>query len=234
MSNITTTNIDNASVDYANCVYDDDTATFTGADTLVAGTIMARRAVATAITPAAGSNTGNGTCTLATVVDGPVVPKVGNYVLTCITAVTNGGVFRLVDPDGNIVAGYLPMTAGAGTATAFQVAGIGFTLTDASTDFIVGDSFTLPIVASGKLVPYSASGVGGAQFPLCVLDEEIVATGSGDKKCRPIKQGQVRFSKLVIDADGDNTNVTAAVIDQLQGVGIVVIHSTQLSAQDNQ
>lgn len=234
MANMTVTNVDNITVEYANCVYDSDIINFTGADTLVPGTIMARRNVVTAITPVAGSNTGTGTCTSAAVADGPIVPVAGTYTLTCIAAVSHGGIFKLTGPSGNVIANYLPMTAGAGVATTFDVGGLTFVLTDASTDFIVGDSFTLPVVALNKLVPFSPSGVGGAQYPVCVLNETVVATGASDKPCRPIKQGQVRFSELVIDADGDNSNVTRLILDQLQSMGIVAIHSTQLSAQDNQ
>lgn len=232
---MTVTNVDNGRVVNGEAKYRDELITFPGADTYVEGTLLARRAVANAITPAAGGgNTGNGTCTLATVAEGPVVPLVGTYVLTCIAAVTNGGVFNLKDPNGAIVADYLALTVGAGASTAFEVAGLKFTVTDGSTDFVAGDLFNLPVVADGKLVAYAIGGDGGAQFPIAVLTYELTATGAGDKKARVMVAGEVKKSRLVVDADGDDSNITAAILDQLRSAGIVATDVQQLSVLDNQ
>lgn len=93
-----------------------------------------------------GSNTGDGTVTA--VVAGAV--PAGDYNLECTVAVTNGGVFKLEDPNGNIIASELRMDAGAGAATIFVAAGITFTITDGATDFVVGDKFTLAIESAGE------------------------------------------------------------------------------------
>lgn len=234
MANLTITNIDNGSPMIVVDDDRDDTLAFAGADTFVEGTILARRKVATAITPAAdGGNTGNGTVTVASVVHGPV-PLVGTYVLECIEAVTNGGVFQLKDPNGAIVAGYLPMTVGAGAATIFEAAGLIFTVTDGGTDFAVGDSFNLPVVADGKLVPFATDGAGGAQSPLCILLHESVRTGSGDNYVRVATTGKANLGRLVIDADGDASNVTDAIRDQLRSAGIETDVVNELGVLDNQ
>jgi hypothetical protein len=211
----------------------DEALTFPGADTYVKGTILARRRVALTYTPSAVTGTGNGTCTSGTVVEGPIVPLVGNYTLRCIAAATHGGTFRLEDPNGAIVSGNLVMTAGAGVASTFEAAGLRFIITDGSTDFAVGDTFTLPIAADGKLVIFASGGAGGAQVPCAVLTYEVSKTGSGDVYVRPLFGGEVHKKRLVIDADGNDTNVTAAVIDQLRNVGIFVVDTKQLSAADN-
>ena len=234
MSNMVVTNNQTRGVTIWDPVFDDELITFAGIATLLAGTILARKTVADAVVVAAGSNTGDGTVTLATVVPGPVVPLVGAYVLTVTTAVTNGGILQLVDPNGAIVASDLIMTAGAGAATVLEAAGLEFTVTDAGTDFIVGDSFTLTVAADGKLVPYAIAGAGGAQNPLAVLLNELTSTGAGDLPDRPIIAGRVRRGDLVIDADGDASNLTDAIVDQLRDVGIIALSTTQLAELDNQ
>lgn len=234
MPNLEITNNVTRGVPIWDPVFEDNLINFAGVATLKAGTILARRTVEVAVVAVAGANTGDGTVTLATVVSGPVVPLVGAYVLTATTAVANGGIFQLVDPNGAIVASDLIMTAGAGAATVFEAAGLEFTVTDAGTDFIVGDSFTLTVAADGKLVPYAIAGAGGVQLPLAVLLNELTSTGAGDLPDRPIIAGRVRRGDLVIDADGDASNLTDAIVDQLRDVGIIALATLQLAELDNQ
>jgi hypothetical protein len=212
----------------------DDLLTFTGAGTVAAGTILARRAVATAIAASAVTGTGTGTVTLATVDVGPIIPLVGAYVLTCIAAVVNGGVFKLVDPNGAEVANDITMTPGAGGVTVINVAGMQFSITDAATDFIVGDFFTLTVSADGKLVPFAIAGVGGEQIPKSVVTYDVVAAGAGDEKIRDMVSGRLNGSRLIIDLDGDNSNVTDAILDQLRDYTLVTIDVTELNLLDNQ
>jgi len=235
MANITITNADIGNVILQDAQFRDELLTFAGADTFVAGTILARQAVALAVTPAAGGgNTGDGTVTLATVVAGSTVPVVGAYVLTVTAAVTNGGVLKLVDPNGAQVAGNLTMTVGAAAATVFEAGGLEFTVTDGATDFIVGDTFTLTVAAGGKMVPYSLTGAGGAQVPSAILTYEVTAAGASDVAIRAGIAGSYRKGRLVIDADGDDSNVTAAVLDKLRSYGLVSIDVQELNILDNQ
>jgi len=231
MSNITITNNSLSTVILADAVFNNDVIQLPGADTYAEGTILARKEVVDAITPAAGANTGDGTVTLATVAAGDIVPQVGTYTLTVIEAVANGGIFNLTDPGGNIVASYLPMTVGAGAATAFTAAGLNFTITDGATDFIVGDSFTLPVVADGDLVIYATAGTGGAQVPLAVLTYDITTTGAADVVSRVLVGGRVRREQLVIDAGG---TVTDAIVDALRHYGITAEAVDELNINDNQ
>jgi len=231
---MTVTNNDSGSVILEGGKFRDDLLTFAGAGTALAGTILARQAVAIAIAASAVTGTGTGTVTLATVVAGPIVPIVGAYVLTCVAAVVNGGVFKLVDPNGAEVANDITMTPGAGGVTVIKVAGMQFSITDAATDFIVGDFFTLTVAADGKLVPYVVAGAGGAQIPKSILTYDVVAAGAGDKKIRDMVTGTVRGNKLIIDADGDNSNVTDAILDMLRDYSLVTIDVTELNIPDNQ
>lgn len=134
-----------------------------------------------ALTAAAGTNTGNGTCTALATVGGTGAPKpiIGAYVLTCIAAVTHGGVWKLVDPNGSLVSGYLAMTASTGAATVFEVGGITFTLTDGSTDFAAGDVFTLTLAAgTGQVVILNKANVDGSQDIYGIMLEAVTTSGS--------------------------------------------------------
>ncbi len=212
-------------------VFDDEILAATGAVTYALGTVLARKSVADAVTPAAGSNTGDGTVTLATVAAGQVVPIVGAYALTVTTAVTNGGILQLKDPNGAIVASDLIMTAGAGAATVFEAAGLEFTVTDGAADFIVGDSFTLTVAADGKVVAYDRAGAGGAQIPLAVLHDEEVFTGAENRPFRPIISGRVRRGDLVVHGVGA---ITDAEADAMRDFTILAQTTVQLAELDNQ
>lgn len=87
---------------------------------------------------AGGSNTGDGTC--ASVTAG-TVPKVGTYTVTCITKVTNGGVFSVTDPDGNDL-------GDATVGTPFTSTQINLSLADGTTDFEVNDVFTIAVTGA--------------------------------------------------------------------------------------
>lgn len=236
MANIDITNVDLGCVERGGGRFRDETLTFAGLDTFVAGTILARRQVSTAAITATpdGGNTGNGTVTAASVVAGTVVPIAGNYILRCMEAVVNGGVFQLEDPNGAIVATGLQMTAGAGAATVFEVAGLTFTVTDGSTDFAAGDFFTLPVAADGKLVPFDPAGAGGVQKPVAVLTYDVTRASAGDEVIRALVKGEVNKDRLVIDVDGDGSNITNAILDQLRDLGITPIDVEQLAELDNQ
>ncbi|MEE8573853.1 MAG: hypothetical protein V3T30_00430 [Thermodesulfobacteriota bacterium] len=110
MSNLTIENVDNGTVILTDEKFDDVILAFPGADTYVEGTILARKEVADAVTASAFTGTGDGTISASAVAAGQVVPIVGAYVLTCTTAVVNGGVFKLEDPNGAIVATELTLT----------------------------------------------------------------------------------------------------------------------------
>ena len=126
--------------------------------------------------------TGNGTCTLVTA--GPLV-QVGSYVATCTAAATHGGVFTVVAPDGTTV-GTLTMTGGTGATTAFRSPHLNFSLTDGSSDFIVGDAFTFVV---GTTAPTVLGGTGTGTISALsvgkfaqvgnykVINREVVASG---------------------------------------------------------
>lgn len=235
MPNITITNNDLGGVILQDAEFRDELLTFGGAGTAVEGTILARKSVADAVTPAAdGGNTGDGTVTLVTVAPGQIVPIVGAYNLEVVEAVTNGGILKLEDPNGAQVASNLIMTVGAGAATAFEVAGLQFTVTDGATDFVAGDKFSLTVAADGKMVVFALAGAGGAQSPKQILTYDVVAAGAGDEVIRSGVSGSYRKERLVIDGSAAGVGITDEIIDELRDYGLVPIDVQELNILDNQ
>ena len=233
MTNLVITDIDNGSVILKDAVSKDELLTFLAAVTELEGTLLARKAVDDAVAASAVTGTGDGTVTAGSVVAGPIVPLVGIYVLNCIEAVANGGVWELVDPNGALVATNLIQTVGAGVATVFEAGGLTFTITDAAADFAVDDTATLTVVANGKMVPYAIAGLGGAQIPTAVLTYDVTAAGAGDVAIRAMISGGVVKERLIISADGDGSNITDAILDQLRDFTIVSEDVEELSQFDN-
>jgi hypothetical protein len=225
------TNNDLSTVLLGNNLFRDELLTFGGAGTVLEGTLLARQAVDVAIvdTPA---GTGNGTM-VATVVGVDEVPIPGSWVLECTFATSDDGVWKLTDPNGNIVADNLTLRVGAGLVTTFNVAGIQMVITEGGTDFVATDTFTMVVVANGLMVPFVIGGVAGAGVPKAVISYDVVAAGAGDEPVRPAVSGEVRKEKLIINADGDGSNITDAILDQLRGFTIVSQDVQELNIADN-
>ncbi len=90
-------------------------------------------------TPASG-NTGNGICTA---VSAGVRTEYGTYTLRCRLAVPGAGVFSVFDPDGRALPDAI---VGLG----YVHLQINFTLQAGSTDFAVGDMFSVAVVNNGR------------------------------------------------------------------------------------
>ena len=85
-----------------------------------------------------------------------------------------------------------------------------------------------------KLVIFVKGGVTNENgIPKAILTYEVVAAGAGDETIRAGLAGKYRKEKLVIDADGDDSNIDAAVIDQLRGYGLTPIDVKELNIADN-
>ncbi len=86
-----------------------------------------------------------------------------------------------------------------------------------------------------KLVPFVKGGATNENgIPKAVLTYEVVSAGAGDVAIRDMVSGSVRAPRLVIDADGDASNVDAAVIDQLRDFSLISIDVQELNILDNQ
>jgi hypothetical protein len=156
-----------------------------------------------------GGNTGNGTFVLD--VTTPVLANAylsgpGVYTLRCITAVANGGVFRLEDPKGNVLGDFtIPPGAGNSVTISERIKGV---LTDAATDFIVGDGFDITIAAgSGKVVIAVATATDGSNIPVGILVDDANATAA-DVSGAIYMTGEFNGNKLILDASYTLTTIT--------------------------
>jgi len=165
----------------------------------------------------AGANTGNGTVTL---VEGRRYLKVGIYTLTCTAAVTHGGTFSVVDPDGNSLPDAV-MTPGAGGTTAIENDQIAFTITDGGTDFVVGDSFTITVTVDPRqAVLLSKAATDGSSVPYCVLSEDVDASIAA-KRSIGYLEGQFNERQLIFASGTDIEDVR----DAMREVGLIPVAS---------
>lgn len=89
--------------------------------------------------------------------------------------------------------------------------------------------------ASLKLVLYVKGGSTNENgIPKAVLTYEVVSTGAGDVSIRDMVSGSVRAPRLVIAADGDASNIDAAVLDELRDYSLISIDVQELNILDNQ
>lgn len=125
------------------------------------------------VTAGALVGTGNGTLTGLAISSGKS-PKPGAWTLKVVTAVANGGVWSLTDPDGVVVETALTQTVGAGTATPFvNKGGLDFTITDAATDFGLGATFTITVPATKLTLTAPWKGVSGNSILIEVIGESL-------------------------------------------------------------
>ena len=111
---------------------------------------------------------------------------------TMVIAASEGGVFKLEDPNGNLIAAGLIMAGAALGASVFYVGGITFTITDGATDFASGDIFLITINAIGKWVPLDPAALDGAEiFAGIYLGDELTAAAliAGDITTSPMLIG---------------------------------------------
>jgi len=108
-------------------------------------------------------------------------------------------------------------------------------LTFAGADTFAAGTILARDSVSGKLVVYVKGGVTNENgIPKALLTYGVTATGAGDVPVRAAVRGVYRKEQLIIDADGDDTNIDAAVVDQLRAYGLTPIDFTELNILDNQ
>jgi hypothetical protein len=174
------------------------------------GAVLGKIALAAAATTAF-VGTGNGVITMdgATPILGGA--KLGAYTATCITAAANGGIFRVEDPDGNVL--------GDVAVGATFTDDIKFVIADGATDFIVSDKFTVTVAAgSGKYKLSAAASVDGSQVPDLVLAETCDAT-DGDKTALAYARGDFVTNALTLGAG----HTVASITEGLRAKGITLM-----------
>lgn len=89
------------------------------------------------------------------------------------------------------------------------------------------DSSTLKLVLFVKGGATNNNGI-----PKAIIASDDASTAAGDIPVRTLVKGSTMLSRLVIAADGDNSNIDAAVIDQLRDYSIIVRNSRELSQNE--
>lgn len=178
-----------------------------GSGKLPAGQVLAKITAANALTATAKSgNTGDGTVGSTSVSSSAVS---GIYTLTITKAETNGGEFEVAGPNGEVL--------GTGeVGTAFSAAGITFTLAAGSTDFVVGDGFTLTVKANlGEYFPYDDDGTpdDGRRTASAVLYAPVDATDQDIVAAAVVRDAEVIRSLLTgLDANGEADLASVGII----------------------
>jgi len=185
---------------------------------LVVGTYAYGTVTASALT-----GTGNGTIT---VLSAAAPAKPGIYTLKVTTAVANGGVWTMTDPDGVVLSSSITMTAGVGAATPFTIAGVSFTLTDGTTDFGLGATFLITVPATKINFTAKWKGATGNKIKIEVIDGDpgvtyaiTQPTGGLVNPSIAAALGQIGnvWETMIINGCGDLTDST--ILDALQTFG---------------
>jgi hypothetical protein len=186
-------------------------ATVLSGQNLLAGAVVGRvnYGVGRASIPAV-VGTGNGLMTLVT--GGPDV-ELGNYVITCITAVANNGVFSVVAPSGKA----LPNATMAGGSVAYKSSHINFTITDGSTDFAADDVFTIVVSTTAPTV---IGGTGTGTISAITLGPDAKPGNYRVENIEAITNGG---AFKVVGPDGEQVNV-GYVVAGASGTWVVAGH----------
>lgn len=230
MANPVIQNNDNLQLEVFNSKFEDAIIKFTAALTYALGVIMAKVLVAAGAVTPDGGNTGNGTATLALAPGGPPIP--GAWNLECTFVVTNGGVFKLEDPNGDLVADNLTLRVGDTLVTTFVAGGLEIVVTEGSTDFAAGDKFALAVTdLDGDWVPWVEDAIDGSGQAMGVMPSTESATGAEDQRRRMLIGGEVHFLKLSVQAGG---TVPQKALDQLRDFTILDVKGVRTDILDNQ
>lgn len=188
-----------------------ETVTILSGQTVKAGHVLGKVTKGAATGAAVAGNTGNGTITASPTVGAGA--KVGVYRVVAIEPATDLGKFEVEDPDGVII--------GVATVGTQFTTHLTFTITDGSTDFVSGDSFTITVAAgSGKYKEYNPANTDGSEKAVAIAYDNVDASG-GDKKGVIIaRDAEVNKGELIWFSGAD-ANQKAAGLADLALAGII-------------
>ena len=106
-----------------------------------------------------------------------------------------------------------------------------FTIADTT---VAAGTILARLSGSLKLVPFVKGGAGGAEIPVAIITYDVTAAAAGDEQVRAGISGKYRKERLIIDADGDDSNIDAVVLDQLRDYALIPIDVQELNIFDNQ
>lgn len=173
---------------------------------------QAAGALYTVASVAGGSNSGNGTLTLASpaFVDGV---SAGVYTLQ----MTSPTAFQVYDPSGNPIG-----TGSTGVAFSNRIA---FTLAAGGSAFVGGDTFAITVSAVALYIPCVATATDGSQVPVAVLSEEA-DTSAGSVVADAYFAGEFAFELMTVDASWTFDTLNNSFIAQAREIYIRRVGAT--------
>lgn len=188
----------------------DQSQTIAPADVLGQKTVGALSAVGAV---AAGA-TGTGTITASPTVAAGT--PAGVYRGVCIAAAANAGKFRFEGPDGVEI-------GEATVAVAASIGGLGFTIADGGTDWVVGDEVTITVSAAagdGEWVKFNPAATDGSQHAKAIAYAGAV-TGAGATAELVVIARDAEVKSALLGWNGATDNQKAAALAELATLGIV-------------
>ena len=188
--------------------------------TIRAGMVLGKRAVAANVTSgaaAAAGNTGTGTITLDVTAPVSAAAENGVYQAVCIEPATDGGTFEVRDP-GGVSLGKVAVGGTFDNQVKFAIA-------DGGTDFVAGDRFliTVGVEYDGDMqyVAHDPAATDGSQEACAVALYGVTTSASATQKIAAVtRDAEVRLSDLEFKAAISAAN-KALALDQLRAAGIV-------------
>lgn len=167
--------------------------------------------------------TGNGTVSAITL--GPDAQP-GLYRVECITAITNGGTFKVVSPDGDTVAVGSIVAGAGGTLVLSLQRQLNITITDAATDFAVGDYFNVCVfnkLSGGKVVAWdpAPSSFDGREDVAGILYDAVNASSADTTGVIVARGAAVMKSALQWGAAITSAQKESAYAEMAKQLGII-------------
>jgi hypothetical protein len=159
-----------------------------GAGVLTKGTVLGKITKGAAVAAAVAENTGDGILTMDSTTPILAGAKAGVYKVKIIRAAIGQigttpavparlSVAALIDPDGNTLEVFDVVAAGVTISNHVK-----FAMTEGSTAYVLGDSFTITIAAgSGKYKAYDKDNLDGTEIAVAILAENADDATSADK-----------------------------------------------------
>lgn len=136
--------------------------------------------------------------------------QAGVYTVRCVAVASNGGTFRVEDPNGYVLGDVL-----VGATFADQVK---FSIADGSQDFVLGEGFDITIAAgTGKYVIWNAANVDGSQVVAGILIYPV----TGEEEAAVLRRHSQVKAPALNWFTGATTNNKNAGIAGLAKLGII-------------
>ena len=158
------------------------------------------------------AGTGDGVMTLDVTTPALAGVQVGNYKVVCIEAVVDGGVFEILDPQGNSLG-----QVAVGDTFDNQIK---FVIADGAADFIVGDIFTVNVLPGFKVTQLAPAGTDGSERAAGFMISDTDATAADVDGVAIFREAIAKDTGLVWPA-GITPAQKSTALAELERAGII-------------